>query len=167
MKPMPPSPLFHGSRTDKAKAVATTASTAVPPAARMSAPTEAATPFCAATTPPRDATAGFRTTQFCISAMSCHLDRIDPGRIEGVIPRQSGHLVERRPVAPDRILRAAHRVAVADLQGPVRRVALERAMRAVIGRPHQVGAHVFLWKIMHRPVPGLLAAQCIGGVGDD
>src|SRR5436309_5953130 len=44
MKPMPPRPLFHGSRTASAKAAATTASTADPPAANISAPTVAAAP---------------------------------------------------------------------------------------------------------------------------
>src|SRR5260370_12073315 len=89
MKPIPPSPLFHGSRTASAKAVATTASTALPPAARISAPTVAATPFCAATTPPREAATGFRTTQFCVNAaISQHLDRVDPAIVEAIVPRQ-------------------------------------------------------------------------------
>src|SRR5207302_3534355 len=90
MKPMLPSPLFHGSRTASAKAVATTASTALPPAASISAPTAAATPFCAATTPPRDAATGFRTTQFCISAISHHLDLYRPGSPPPLPPPQGG-----------------------------------------------------------------------------
>src|SRR5947207_8278545 len=153
MKPIPPSPLFHGSRTASAKAVATTASTALPPAASISAPTAAATPFCAATMPPREAATGFRTSQFCISAISYHLDRIDPdhphpslprkrgregwGRaisqhldridpapIEGIVPGQPRRLVIGGTIAPDGVFR----LAAIRLDGPVRAVALERAI---------------------------------------
>src|SRR5947209_3135398 len=105
MKPMPPSPLFHGSRTASAKAVATTASTALPPAASTSAPTAAATPFCAATTPPRDAATGFLTTQFCISAISQHLDLVDAALVEGVVTGQPLRLVIGRAIAPDGVVR--------------------------------------------------------------
>src|SRR5260370_8582515 len=102
MKPMPPNPLFHGSRTASAKAVATTASTALPPAASTSAPTAAATPFCAATTPPRDAATGFRTVQFCISGgISQHLDPIDAALVEGIITGEAGRPVIRRARGPD------------------------------------------------------------------
>src|SRR2546428_668105 len=106
MKPIPPSPLFHGSRTASAKAVATTASTALPPVANISAPTAAATPFCAATTPPRDAATGFFTTQFCVSGgISQHLDRIDPALIEGIVAGEADGLVIGRAVAPDCVFR--------------------------------------------------------------
>src|SRR5437879_7152010 len=106
MKPIPPSPLFHGSRTASAKAVATTASTALPPAASISAPIAAATPFCAATMPPRDAATGFLTTQFCVSGgISQHLDRIDPARVEGIVPGKPVRLVIGRAIAPDRVFR--------------------------------------------------------------
>src|SRR5947208_766294 len=88
MKPIPPSPLFQGSRTASAKAVATTASTALPPAASTSAPTLAATPFCAATMPPREAAIGFRTTQFCVSAILKHLV-VSPGSSPPVPPPQA------------------------------------------------------------------------------
>src|SRR3954447_5671376 len=132
MKPMPPRPLFHGSRTDSAKAVATTASTALPPAARISAPTRAATPFCDATRPPREAATGLRTTQFCTSpacvdcAMSPYLDRVDAGLVERVIPCHPRRLVIRHLVSPhgvDGLLRA---VGAFDPKRPVGAVALER-----------------------------------------
>src|SRR5580704_14661698 len=98
---MPPKPLFHGSRTASATAVATTASTELPPAERISAPMVAATPFCEATVPPRDDTAGLRTTQFCIKAsMSPDLDVVDPVAVEGVIAGEPGHLVIGRLVTP-------------------------------------------------------------------
>src|SRR5207302_2901840 len=101
IKPMPPSPLFHGSRTASAKAVATTASTALPPAASISAPTAAATPFCAATMPPRDAANGFRTTQFCVNAaISQHLDRINPAPIEGIVAGQPLRLLIGGAIIP-------------------------------------------------------------------
>src|SRR5216683_475321 len=117
MKPMPPSPLFHGSRTASAKAVATTASTALPPAASISAPTAAATPFCAAT--------GFLTTQFCVSGgISQHLDRIDPARVEGIVSGKPLCLVIGRAIAPDGVFRLA--LPTIDFDGPVRAVALER-----------------------------------------
>src|SRR5690349_11671989 len=127
IKPIPPSPLFQGSRTESANAVATTASTALPPAARMSAPTAAATPFCAATTPPRDAATGLRTTQFCISCViSQHLDRIDPALVEGIVPGEAACLVIWCAIGPDGVLRllaAAHRTI--NRNRPVRAVALE------------------------------------------
>src|SRR5207247_5706738 len=129
MKPIPPSPLFHGSRTASAKAVATTASTALPPAASISAPTAAATPFCAATMPPRDAATGFRTTQFCANAaISQHLDRIDPAPIEGIVAGQPLRLVIRGAIAPDGVFR----LAAIDRDGPVRTVALARAIGLVL-----------------------------------
>src|SRR6266481_5116931 len=106
IKPIPPSPLFHGSRTASAKAVATTASTALPPAASTSAPTAAATPFCAATTPPREAATGFRTVQFCISGgISQHLDPIDAALIEGVMAGEASRLVIGRTIGPNRVFR--------------------------------------------------------------
>src|SRR2546423_992459 len=87
--PIPPRPLFHGSRRASAKAVATTASTALPPAASTSAPTAAATPFWATTMPPRETAAGFFTTQFCINgAISAHLARIDPAHPHPFLPRK-------------------------------------------------------------------------------
>src|SRR5690242_833436 len=105
MKPMPPSPLFHGSRAASAKAVATTASTAEPPAARISAPTPAATPFCDTTMPPREAATGFLTTQFCMSCgISDHLDRINPALVKRVMAGQPLGLVVGRLIAPDRVL---------------------------------------------------------------
>src|SRR5947209_4382434 len=58
-------PLIHGSTTPSAKEVATAASIASPPVARISAPTCAARLCCAATTPPRVATTRLRTT--CVS----------------------------------------------------------------------------------------------------
>src|SRR5687768_671598 len=64
MKPTPPSPLFHGSTAASEKPVATAASTALPPAARIFAPTSPATRFCVATMPPRLCATGLRTCQF-------------------------------------------------------------------------------------------------------
>ena len=173
MKPMPPRPLFHGSRTDSAKAVATTASTALPPEARISAPTRAATPFCAATRPPREAATGLRTTQFCIGP-AC-IDpadprsaprRVDAGLVERVMPRHRRRLVIRRAVSPhgvDGLLRAA---GPFDLDRPVRAFALERAIALVVGRPHQIQPHVLFRDVVDRLVPGLLATQRRGAVGD-
>src|SRR4051812_13251151 len=169
---MPPRPLFHGSRTDSAKAVATTASTALPPDARISAPTRAATPFCAATTPPRDAATGLRTVQFwigpnCIaSAILLHLDRVHAGLVERVMPGHFRRLVIGRAVSPrgvDGLLRA---VGSLDLNRPVRAIALERAVALVVGRPHQIEPDVFLRDVMNRLVPGLLATQRRDAVGD-
>ena len=51
MKPTPPKPLFHGSTAASAKPVATAASTALPPAARIFAPASPAMRFCVATMP--------------------------------------------------------------------------------------------------------------------
>src|SRR5580765_2587170 len=166
MKPIEPSPLFHGSRTESANAVATTASTALPPAARMSAPTAAATPFCAATTPPRDAATGFRTNQFCIScAISRDLDRIDPGFIKGVVAREPARFVIGRRVGPDGVLRLMSGGAV-DLDRPVRAVALERAIGLVRGRMQEIEPYVLCRDIMYGAVPGFLAAYCRAAVGD-
>src|SRR5918912_4114628 len=104
---MPPSPLFQGSRTASAKAVATTASTPEPPAARISAPAVAATPFCEATMPPRDAATGLRTIQFCTNgAMSGHLDRIDAALVKRIVPGQTLGLVIGCAIRPDGVLRA-------------------------------------------------------------
>src|SRR5207247_1719081 len=163
MKPIPPSPLFHGSRTASAKAVATTASTALPPAASISAPTAAATPFCAATMPPREAATGFRTTQFCIKdAISQHLDRIDAAPIESVVAGQPLLLGIRGSIAPDGVFR----LAAIRLDRPVGAVALERAISLVIGRPHQIEPDILLGNIMDRPVAGFLNAQRAAAVGD-
>src|SRR6266851_2610850 len=168
IKPMPPRPLFHGSRTASAKAVATTASTALPPAASTSAPTPAATPFWAATMPPRETAAGFFTTQFCINgAISADLDRIDPAIVEGVMAGQPHRLVIGRAIGPDRVLRALRAGTVADFDRPIGAVALERAIGVVLGRPQQVEPHVFFGQVMYRPVAGLLDAQRGGAVGDD
>src|SRR5256714_1050377 len=94
---MPPRPLLHGSTTASAKAVATTASTALPPAASTSAPTWAAVPFCAATMPPREEALGLRISQFCVRCTwrrrLCDGDRIDPVRIEGIVAGEPGHFV--------------------------------------------------------------------------
>src|SRR5207248_495664 len=163
---MPPRPLFHGSRTASAKAVATTASTAEPPAARISAPTPAATPFCEATMPPRETATGFRTTQFCMSCgISDHLDRINPVWIEGVMAGQPLGLVIGRPVTPDRVFGTL--LAAVDHQGPIRAIALERAIGLVVGRPHQLEPHILFRNVMHRPMAGLLAADRAGAVGHD
>src|SRR5690348_82970 len=101
MNPIPPRPLFHGSTALRAKAVATTASTALPPALSTSAPIRAAVPLCDATTPPREAATGFRTSQFCVRCIpvreSADGDRIDSIRIKGVIacePRSEEHTSE-------------------------------------------------------------------------
>src|SRR6266702_163365 len=63
---MPPRPLFHGSTAASAKPAATAASTALPPAASISAPTSAARRCWEATMPRRERAAGFRTCQFCV-----------------------------------------------------------------------------------------------------
>src|SRR5713226_5950268 len=67
MYPIPPRPLFHGSTAASAKPAATAASTALPPAASMSAPTSAARRCWEATTPRRERAGGLRTCQFCAS----------------------------------------------------------------------------------------------------
>src|SRR6266702_3791517 len=66
MYPIPPRPLFHGSTAAGAKPEATAASTALPPAASISAPTSAARRCWEATMPRRERAAGFRTCQFCV-----------------------------------------------------------------------------------------------------
>src|SRR6266700_6738656 len=63
---IPPRPLFHGSTAASAKPAATAASTALPPAVSISAPTSAARRCCEATMPRRERAAGFRTCQFCV-----------------------------------------------------------------------------------------------------
>src|SRR3954470_10576132 len=163
MKPMPPRPLFHGSRTASAKAVATPASTALPPAARISAPTRAATPFCDATSPPREAATGLRTIQFCTSpgcaasAMSPYLDRVDAGLVERVMPGHPRRLVIRRTVSPDGVDGLFPTLGTLGRDRPIRAVALERAIALVVGRVQQFEPHVFLRDVMDRLVPGLLA----------
>src|SRR5580704_5773272 len=165
MKPMPPRPLFHGSRTASAKAVATTASTADPPAAKIAAPAAAATPFWEATMPPREAATGFRTTQFCINCgISDHLDRIDAAFVEGVMTAKPRRLVIGRAIGPDSVLRA--RFAAVELDRPVRAIALERAIGVMLGRPHQIEPHILFRDVMHHLVAGLLAAHGMRRVGD-
>src|SRR5205085_7092007 len=136
---MPPRPLFHGSRTASAKAVATTASTAEPPPASTSAPIAAATPFCDATMPPRETATGFRTTQFCISGcgISDHLDRIDAAFVEGIMTGEAAGFVIGRAITPDRVLRLLPVATLVDLDRPIRAIPLERAVGLVIGRPPQ------------------------------
>src|SRR5260370_26669089 len=149
IKPMPPRPLFHGSRRDSAKAVATPASTALPPAANTSAPTAAATPFCAATTPPRDAATGFRTVQFCISGgISQHLDPIDAALVEGIMTGEASRLVIRRAIGPDRVFRLFLPVRAVDLHRQIRAVALEGAVGLVLRRPHQVEPHILFGQVV-------------------
>src|SRR4051794_36754097 len=153
---MPPRPLFHGSRTESAKAVATTASTALPPDARISAPTRAATPFCAATTPPREAATGLRTAQFWIgpvckrSAILLHLDRVHAGLVERIMPGHFRRLVIGRAVSPHRVDRLLAALGPLDLNRPVRAIALERAVALVVGRPHQIEPHVLLRDVVDR-----------------
>src|SRR5713101_3246512 len=167
MKPMLPSPLFHGSRTASAKAVATTASTALPPAASTSAPIAAATPFCAATTPPREVATGFRTVQFCISGgISHHLDPIDAALVEGVMTGEAGRLVVRRAIGPDRVFRLFLAVSAGDLDRQIRAVALERAIGLVLGRPHQVEPHILFRQIVDRLVAGFFDTQRRARIGD-
>src|SRR6516164_3482280 len=95
--PIPPRPLLHGSTTASARAVATTASTALPPAASTSAPTPAAVPFCATTTPPRDDALGLRICQFCVACMpdisSADRDRTDPVGIKRVVAGEARDFV--------------------------------------------------------------------------
>src|SRR4051794_16604835 len=149
MKPMPPRPLFHGSRTASAKAVATTASTALPPDARISAPTRAATPFCEATRPPREAATGLRAIQFCTgagctdSAISPYLDRIDTGLVERIMPGHPRRLVIRRAVSPDGVDRFFLTLGTLDRDRPIRAVALERAIALVVGQVQQIEPDVF------------------------
>src|ERR1700761_2635521 len=60
---MPPMPLIQGSTTPKAKAVATAASTALPPASRIAAPAFEASTCCETTMPPRPVRAGLLSCQ--------------------------------------------------------------------------------------------------------
>src|ERR1043166_1580777 len=162
---MPPRPLFHGSRPARAKAAATTASTADPPAANISAPTVAATPFWEATTPPREAATGFRTTQFCINAaISDHLDRIDAALVEGVMPGEARRLVIGRPIGPDGVLRAFR--AAIDFDRPIGAIPLERAIGLVIRRLHQVEPHLLPRNVLPRLMACLFTAHGLGRVGD-
>src|SRR5436190_1988666 len=168
MQPMPPRPLFHGSRTESAKAVATTASAAEPPPASTSAPIAAATPFCEATMPPRETATGFRTTQFCINGtISDHLDRLDAALVEGVMTGEAIGFVIGRAITPNRVLRLLLVAALLDLDRPIRAIALERAIGLVIGQPHHLEPHILFWNVMHRLVTGLLATHRGIRVGDD
>jgi hypothetical protein len=65
-KPMPPKPEFQGSTAARAKAVATAASAALPPASSMETPASAAAPTCDTTIPARPRAAGCRTCQVCV-----------------------------------------------------------------------------------------------------
>src|SRR5665213_463355 len=157
-------PLLQGSRTARAKAAATTASTAVPPAARISAPTCAAAPFCDATTPPLAETAGLRTSQFCVRpSMSGDLDRIDPVAVEGIVPGKPLGLVIGALVAPDGVFRAL----AAEFDRPIRGGALERAIGRVLGLFHQIEPHVLRRDVVDRAVARLLDAQGRGAVGNN
>src|SRR5437870_2204283 len=140
---MPPSPVLHGSTTASANAVATTASTAVPPAASASAPIWAAAPFCAATMPPREDAPGLRTSQFCVRCMSrcgsADRDRIDPVRVEGIIAGEPRNLVVGVGIGPHGVFRSTGgAVTASDLDRPVPGLPLIRAARVVLGRVHQV-----------------------------
>src|SRR5204862_71694 len=75
---------------------------------------------------------------------------------------EAHRLVIGRAIAPD----GAFRLLAAGLDRPVRAVALERAIGLVLGRTQQVHAHILLRQIKHRPVPSLLAAHRLAGVGD-
>ena len=111
MKPMQPSPLFHGSRTASAKAVATTASTALPPAASTSAPTARGDPVLRrddAAARCRDRLSDEPVLHQAAPSQS-HLDRIDAGLVEGVVAGEAHRLVIGRLVAPDGVLRPAFR----------------------------------------------------------
>src|SRR6266446_1313250 len=132
---MPPSPLFQGSTAASANAVATAASTALPPARSISAPTAAAAALCETTRPCRETTVGFSTTQFWITrsiafgplrrergavVRRLQVDRRalrdDPGRIE----------LFDRPVAEDVVARphgrgdARHLIKLAHVIGEIR-----------------------------------------------
>jgi hypothetical protein len=66
-KPMPPSPEFHGSTAASASAVATAASTALPPASSTATPASAADFACATTIPRRPRATGFSMRQFWVT----------------------------------------------------------------------------------------------------
>src|SRR5689334_9193261 len=137
MNPIPPRPLFHGSTALRARAVATAASTALPPALSISAPIRAAVPLCDATMPPREAATGFRTSQFCVRCIplrkSADGDRIDPIRIKGVIACEPRRFVIGRGIGPYRVFRAADGAAARNLDSPIRRLALVGAASVVLG----------------------------------
>src|SRR6516165_1453096 len=171
IKPIPPRPLFQGSIAASAKAVATTASTAVPPAASTSAPTLAAVPFCAATIPPRDDTPGLRISQFWVRCILprrlCDRDRVDPAGVEGIVAGEPGNLVVGRRVGPDNVLRTPSRSRIpGNLDRPIRGFALEGAAGVMFGRMHQIQPHVFFGKIIDRSMAGLFDAQRGIAVGD-
>src|SRR5215470_11233996 len=63
---MPPRPEFHGSTAARARAVATAASTALPPAWSTARPAAPALVACAAMTPRRPDAAGLVRCQFCV-----------------------------------------------------------------------------------------------------
>ncbi len=60
---MPPRPEFHGSTAASASAVATAASTALPPASSTATPASAASRDCDTTMPRRPVAAGLATSQ--------------------------------------------------------------------------------------------------------
>jgi error-prone DNA polymerase len=77
---------------------------------------------------------------------------LDPARPEAHEPGDALGLRDRRLVAPHEVL---VRLA-ADLGGPVRRVALERAVRGVVRGLEQFGAHVLLGQVVAGRQPGLV-----------
>src|SRR5579875_2655024 len=162
IKPMPPRPLFHGSSTASAKAVAITASTALPPAARISAP------FWAATRPRAETAPGFLTSQFWVGAIrrSEDGDRVDAALVKGIMAGEPLHLVIGRRVGPHRVLGAPHPLFRCHLDRPVRGFALVGTAGAVRARAQQVHPHIPLRDVMDRRVPGLLDAQRPAALGD-
>ena len=72
MCPPPPIPLIQGSSTETVKAVATAASTALPPSASTFAPAREASLCWEATIPLEDTTASFRVIRDSLKLWSIH-----------------------------------------------------------------------------------------------
>src|SRR6266851_5656259 len=120
MYPIPPRPLFHGSMAASAKPAATAASTALPPAASIPAPTSAARRCCEATMPRRERAAGLRTCQFCVSLIvedECSaLER--RALVEQFRRRLHPHELRAFSAEPlDEALQSQHAMAAADDEG--------------------------------------------------
>src|SRR6266571_761557 len=105
---------------DRAKPAATAASTALPPAASVSAPTSAARRCWEATMPRRERAAGFRTCQFCVSLI-VEDECSGPKRrapVEQLRRRLHAHELHAFGGEPlDEALQGQHAVAAADDEG--------------------------------------------------
>src|SRR5882762_6046748 len=88
------------------------------------------------------------------------VDRIDPVGVESEPLLDHAHLVVRRLVCPDRVLRAV-------LQGVVRGRALEGAYALMLRADEPVHLHVLARDVVNGGIVALLEPDRVPGVGDD